>query len=221
MYYSSQTIHDTVKITKVVIDTVRASSKDSMELLYKVDAFYNNAWLKLIVAGTITFTVIGIAIPVYIQSYQNKKLKLSEDRLKANIKLEVEFALKGLQTNFEKNSESNLKKLRTEIYGCLYHVQGVQMWIQKNYSSAFRDFCKAIINYIDATETAQLESALFGLKQSLSHCTKTDVNETLKSMNLTFEKIVAKISLLERTDNYPSDIMTIYNSLKENNLPKS
>jgi cytochrome c biogenesis factor len=178
---------DTIRVTKVIIDTIRSSSKDSMELIYKVDAFYNNSWSKLVLGITIVFSIIGIVIPLYIQYYQKKILKLNEEKLRADIKNETEKALTELQKNFETTTEIRLHKLRTEIYGCLYHVQGVQMSIQNLNPKAVRDFSKAILRYIEASDTINdhnalnnIENAFSGLKITLKKCDKKSVDECYK-----------------------------------------
>ncbi len=75
---------------KVLAQSIDNTSKDIIDLVTKVDSFYNNAWQKLIIVGTVAFAIIGIALPLIIQWYQKKALSLSEELLKKEIESQVQ-----------------------------------------------------------------------------------------------------------------------------------
>ena len=58
---------------------------DTLEIINRIDQFYDSAWDKLIIIGTISFGIVGIVVPLIIQWYQKKSLKLSEENLKTEI----------------------------------------------------------------------------------------------------------------------------------------
>ena len=70
---------------QTILDTVRTSSSNGLDILEKVDTFYNNAWNKLIIVGSVAITIVGIVVPLIIQWYQKRTLKLSEELLKKSI----------------------------------------------------------------------------------------------------------------------------------------
>jgi LPS O-antigen subunit length determinant protein (WzzB/FepE family) len=67
---------------KTIVKTVEKTTDNSIDLINKVDSFYNSAWDKLIIVGSIAFAIIGILVPYVIQWYQKKTLKISEELLK-------------------------------------------------------------------------------------------------------------------------------------------
>jgi len=71
--------------SEIIVRTVESSPYDAIDLINKVDAFYNNAWGKLILFGSISFAIVGIIVPLLIPLYQQRTLKLSEDLLKNEI----------------------------------------------------------------------------------------------------------------------------------------
>jgi len=52
--------------------TTATQQLDSLSLLNKVDSFYNNAWLKLMVFVTFLLTFVGIVIPFLVQWVQRR-----------------------------------------------------------------------------------------------------------------------------------------------------
>ena len=65
---------------QTVIKTIEKTSDNGIELINKVDSFYNSAWDKLIIIGTFSFAIIGILVPFIIQWYQKQTLKTSHDQ---------------------------------------------------------------------------------------------------------------------------------------------
>ncbi|MES2378224.1 MAG: hypothetical protein V4553_16660 [Bacteroidota bacterium] len=212
---STQPIHDTITVTKLIVDTVRATSKDSMDLLTRMDTFYNNSWSKLIMVITIAFAIIGILIPFLIQLYQKRELKLSEDRLKEDIKKEVALALEALNISSEENIKAKLDLLTVEIYAGLYHVQAHNLLIQKDYTRSLRDYTKAILGYINSAQLDNLPSALLGVTVSLEHCTKKEADKRFSEVNYTFDKFIALISKLDKHSADVLKLVTIYGKLTD------
>lgn len=88
-----------------IINAIQDNADRSIDLIDKVDNFYNNAWNKLILFGSILFAIVGVFIPLVIQWYQKRTLKLSEETLKNNLK-------KELKTEYWPRLRNNLMKTK-------------------------------------------------------------------------------------------------------------
>ncbi len=58
---------------------------NDIDLVSKIDNFYESAWNKLIYVVSTLLAVVGVVIPLIIQYWQNKKQKRNSDDLKAEI----------------------------------------------------------------------------------------------------------------------------------------
>lgn len=76
---------------KILIDNI--PQINSLDLLQKIDSFYNNAWLKLTIFVTIVIAIAGIFIPIiinfFIQWYQKRFFVLEENKIKFELKNEI------------------------------------------------------------------------------------------------------------------------------------
>ena len=67
-----------------MIDTLRNLTQndrtfsETIDLVNKVDSFYNSAWDKLIIVGSLAFGIVGIVVPFIIQWYQKRTLELKD-----------------------------------------------------------------------------------------------------------------------------------------------
>ena len=129
-----------------------------MDLLNKMDIFYNNSWTRLIWVVTISFAIIGVFVPILVQWYQKRELKLSEDKLKKDIHTEFEKALLELKEKIEKENELQLKKLRAELRGSFYITQA-NIFATQNYpNKAVYHFMQALSNSFLAGKKANVSN---------------------------------------------------------------
>ncbi|MFD0939361.1 hypothetical protein [Pedobacter boryungensis] len=136
---------DTIRTIKTVHDTVFVNSKDSqsLDLINKVDTFYNNAWTKLAVTVTLLFIIVGIVVPLIIQWYQKKQLKLSEDRLLADISVKTSESLIQLEKNIDAKSAQSLEQLKADIVReSLDNLTKLKEEIQNEYQEALVELRK-------------------------------------------------------------------------------
>ena len=88
----------------VFLEAIQKNQIQSIDLVQKVDDFYNNAWTKLIIVISVGFTVVGIIVPLFIQWFQKRSLQASENLLK-----------KEISDNAKKIKEELLAELITKI----------------------------------------------------------------------------------------------------------
>lgn len=207
----ADTIHQ-----KIIIDTIKASSKDSMDLLNKMDGFYNNAWTKLIIFITIAFTIVGLIVPALIQWYQKNQLTLSEEKLKAEIKAEISKAIADTQKIIKENLDKEVKQLHAEIRGFGYQFQADLYRESEKYPNAVRDYVRAIKEYLESENIPRAFSILDRLKSTIKKCSKNILDTTLKS---TIKSIPEAIEDIKNTNqNEPlnkalSEIIVLYQKL--------
>lgn len=99
------------------------TNNQNYDLIEQVDAFYNNAWNKLIVIGSVLFAVVGIFVPLFIQWYQKRTLRLSEAELRSRLKQEL---LDELSTEISakfKENEKQIKMLRSAANAQIFFSQ--------------------------------------------------------------------------------------------------
>lgn len=140
---------------QTIIKTVESSSLDGIELINKVDSFYNSAWIKLIVSGSLALAVIGLLVPYLIQWYQKKNLKISEELLKRDIekqslKLKSELLNDINKTLEEKiqEFERKLEKMQASTYARAHHLQANSQSNDGHFLEAYADYCYSAQEYL-------------------------------------------------------------------------
>lgn len=118
-----------------MLQKAAAANSEALEILEKVDGFYNNAW-GMLIAST---TIFGFLIPILINlvPYFNYKT-LRKDLENKSKELEI---LKELFQ--ESNKKNNLKYAK--LNGGLFLMQG-------NILSKEREYLDAIASYLDSIE---------------------------------------------------------------------
>ncbi len=150
-----------------ILSKIPESLDYGIELINKVDSFYNSAWDKLILIGSISFAVIGLLVPFIIQWYQKKSLKVSEELLKKemesqSIKLKTEI-LEDINTTLEeriKNFENTINELNASTTAKTFHLQGNGNLNNKIYTSALVDYFVAAKNYLIGNDYLNLQIVL-------------------------------------------------------------
>lgn len=164
-----------------------------MDLLNKMDIFYNNSWTRLIWVVTISFAIIGVFVPILVQWYQKRELKLSEDKLKKDIHTEFEKALLELKEKIEKENELQLKKLRAELRGSFYITQA-NIFATQNYpNKAVYHFMQALSNSFLAGKKANVSNIFEPLIFNIEDSNKLDIDNTFEHHDTTFFDFLNKI----------------------------
>ncbi|MGD8785986.1 MAG: hypothetical protein PVJ60_01065 [Phycisphaerales bacterium] len=104
---------------------------NGLDVVKNVDAFYHNAWLKLIITVVLLGTLIGVVMPLIIQSIQSSSFDKTEKRLKdeiEQIKNETQVSIQRevgvldckfveIQKNLENQIDKKARFNRAEFYG--------------------------------------------------------------------------------------------------------
>jgi len=83
-----------------------------IDLIAKVDSFYNSAWNKLIIVGSVAFAIVGVIVPFVIQWYQKRTLKLSEEIMKKEFSEHKKILKEEIYKEVAHEIENKFEKLK-------------------------------------------------------------------------------------------------------------
>lgn len=187
-----------------------------LEVLEKLDAFYTNAWEKLIIYNTVFLALIGIIIPLIIQWWQTRNLKIREEVLKlelndlfADKSKELEDKILGVidekfKTEIEK-IEKKVERIKSELRGTQFHLQAniLDSDKEKMVSLVF-----AAEHYIDGEDFANLMTILSMLKESITKITKEDISNMLAE-KADLDALIKKLDEMENSGPFVRVVMEI------------
>lgn len=167
-----------------MIKAIQDNTDKSIDLIEKVDNFYNNAWSKLVLFGSVLFVIVGVFIPLVIQWYQNRTLKLSEETLKNHLKKELK---NELLVEIEKQFSENEKKLKTLNASANAKIlfSQAKFSVEKNsYKGALGEVVTASISSLECNDFRTLQELLdFLLNSCLPYLSIEEIND-LKTANV-------------------------------------
>ncbi len=183
---------------------MQEATLEIIDLIQKVDAFYNNAWNKLIIIGSVAFAIVGIIVPLLFQWYQRRTLKQSEEILKKEIseqskKIKAEILEKvsdEIKTQFAKY-ETEIKRLNASANAKTLLIQG-RLHLEKNYHHlALGDIVSASFSFIESEDYQNLQIALnFILNDCLPNLSKEEIADLKiiesNDLDLLIETLVKK-----------------------------
>lgn len=159
--------HNLTDTLYTITKAIESKSDDSIDLINKVDSFYNSAWDKLILIGSLSFAVVGIVVPFVIQWYQKKTLKLSEDLLKKEIENQTnkvkEEIIQELNNKLEekiKEYEMKINELNASTNAKAFHLQGNLNNEKGLHQYALGDYITASFDYLMCDDHQNLQTVL-------------------------------------------------------------
>jgi hypothetical protein len=211
-----------ITVTKAVGNT----ANEAIDLINNVDSFYNSAWDKLIIVGSLAFGVIGVIVPLVIQWYQKKTLKISEELLKKDIENQTLKLKSELMTEITQTLETKLKKFEEKIdkdnashNARTFHLQGNSLHNRGLTSQALGDFIIAARDYSYVEDYSNLRSILnFILEDCLPKLSQEEVMDLKISQNCDLDQVLTDI---EKRDDKGVFIQTLRDiRLKLTKIPK-
>lgn len=175
---------------------------ETIDLITQVDSFYNSAWDKLILVGAVSFAIIGVLIPIIIQWYQNKSLKISEDLLKSEIEnqtLKLQNEILEIVRNELKAElaafEDNIRKIEAGNTARACHLQALFNLNREIYPLAYSDFVKAASYYLSCKDYGNLQTVLnVILDQCIKQLSKQDIEDLKLTNDCDLEDFLDKLS---------------------------
>ncbi len=183
----------------------RTKHKEYMEIINQVNEFYNSAWEKLIIIGTVAFGIIGVGLPLLIQWYQKKSLYLSEEKIKNHFNSEVSALKDSIREDVKiilaeeiEKFEVKVTKMANGLDAKVFHLQAQNLLDKDEYVSSLGDFVEACAFYLNAEEFNNVQAVLDTIDEiHLKHVTKKEIenNKITHSMNL--HELIVKIKKAE------------------------
>lgn len=170
-------------VIKLLVFFVKTQD-DTIDVIEKVDNFYNNAWSKLILFGSILFALVGIFVPLVINWFQKRTLKFSEDSLRLKLKAELQTELEELINEKFDANEKKFKILNASANSKILFSQA-KFSIEKNsYKSALGELVTASFFSIECEDFKSLQEILdFILNSCLPFLSIEEIND-LKTANV-------------------------------------
>jgi hypothetical protein len=208
-------------------NTIILDINDAINLIEKIDSFYNNAWNKLIIVVSIAITIVGVVVPFFVQWYQKRVMRQNEIALKKEmelqilkIKAEIEADIIKKMEEKNKENESKLKRIHASLNAKFFHLQANNN-IQKNdFKGAIGDLIIAATDYLFCKDNQNLRRVLNIITTGcLPKLSRQEVDEIKISTGNDLDLL---ITLLEKNDKekiYTDNIREI--KVKLNNLPKT
>lgn len=157
----------------MILPTVTA-----IEILEKVDAFYNSAWNKLIIAASVLIAVIGIVIPILINWWQSRTLKIREEAIRAEFSIQLKKYKKQIRKEMEERSKKELDKLTGKIDRKIAFTEAGTFFIQANNFFSQNRFKRALHSYLIAAKNIICSDTLTNISK-----TNDRIVETLKKVH--------------------------------------
>lgn len=183
--------------TEVVPSPPIKPLNETLEILTKVNEFYDSAWSKLIFLLAGAFAVLGVIMPFVIQYFQNKSIKASEKELESKMNLQLIELKNTLKEDFSKvidekileyknDFELKIEKINANANGSSFHAQGNVNHDKKNYKEATRDYFYAIDSYIICEDYINLKAVIAGVLFCIDNLSKDDIDylENVLSIDL-------------------------------------
>ncbi len=214
-----------------IIDSLKTIVQDvtteSIDLIQKVDSFYNSAWNKLVLVGAVAFAVVGVVVPVIFQWYQQRTIKLSEELLKKDISEQanrikaeiIKSVSEEINTQLGKNKEE-LKKLNASANAKTFLLQG-KLNLEKRYHSlALGDTVSASFNFIESEDYQNLQIALnLILNDCLPNISKEEINDLKINPTCDLDLLITELTKADDRGVFQTIIQDI--RLKMTKLPKT
>jgi len=184
-----------------VLSKMAPPVNETLEILEKVNNYYDSAWNKLIITGSVIIAVVGVVVPLLIQWWQKKNIQLSEEALDVKMKDKFSALQVKLKDEIRAEYQSEITRLGLEVKKYKAEAKANAMFLQaasnfdlRKYKIALGDFSTACNLFITATEWLGVQDCLINIHACLENITKKDYEEYLRVNNVDLSKILKIIN---------------------------
>lgn len=192
---------------------------ETLTILEKVNSFYSGAWLQLVIYTTVMFTIIGILIPILVQFYQRRVLKLEKDSLERIIKEEIDDIGKNINTLISdevSRQSSKIEKRINSAEGGNFHIQGNYYLDKKWYGIALSSLAIAGKSYIDADDELNLGRIIKSITNNcLPNMYSGNFNGVFKDNEKKVQELLSALKKYDVNGRYSDRINGMVNALEE------
>lgn len=184
-------------IVKIIHDTIYVASKGNqvspIELLEKIDNFYNESWVTLLWVLAAGLGVVGILFPFIQQRRQERQNDINIDKLNKEFKIELvatkdELKLKfrkeveNIRTELEKTINDEIEnlvstKINPPLSGAIasvYYVDAVRLIDNEEYEGAFENLLSAANSFLMANQKNNTRLMVNEISSIIDHLDDVD-----------------------------------------------
>jgi hypothetical protein len=159
---------------------------DPLDVLNKVDAFYNSAWEKLIFFAGILVAMVGIIIPILFNWLQNRTLRIHESTIKNELENDFAKKLKEVEKTLTESVETKMSEklkgiefnieIKNQIaQGGIFLLQGARNFRDGIFKQAVLDYCNSGTCYLHANDLITLLRINKAIPVTIAKLSKADL----------------------------------------------
>jgi len=157
---------------KYIHDTVFSKGENAYDLVYKIDAMYQNAWNKLIIYGAIISAIVTLIVPWWLTRIRNKAESLDRKLYNAVQEEKISELKKELNKEFDSKISLELDKYNKDVERQIATLKAVHFYLLADSHLAKQDNQYAFVNFITALRYALFAKDLGNVKSILLKTTK-------------------------------------------------
>ncbi|UPZ16606.1 hypothetical protein [Flavobacterium humidisoli] len=174
------------------LDQIEKSDYKSVDVIEKVNDFYDKSWNRLIAFLGLAGSIILIVIPyIQIRTYDDKinaktnELTSFTNRKVAELELKItnfhKEQFEQLRNEITLSQEELNKNINNEVEylkALIFALRGMVSLNDKNYDMYFRQYTVALNLFIGLNKTSDIEGILKAINKSINRCIKQEIKIT-------------------------------------------
>jgi len=201
---------------------------DTLKILESIHNFYDSAWDKLVIFGTLLVAIVGILIPIVVLYAQRLMYKVEENKMKNELQIKMTEVKNTLENSVEekfKNLSETLNKKIDDVEksskGSVCLMQGNFYLSNRSYSTATLSYIASVNNFLETTDQRNLQTALEMLTATFSYLYEKDIEDS-EIIVEKFDAVIKKLHQKDTEGQYSKYIEKLSKSMKEarNRKPK-
>lgn len=168
-------------IIQTVRDTVYIKGADALDILNKTNDFYDSAWNKLIIGATTICIVAGGFIPLLVNWYQQRIIKMEGDKLIKEMQDKMNVSLNEYSSLLIPTLNKKMRLIEDRAIGFNFHNEGLIYRQTKYYNNAFFPLLQAINSFIMCEYYDNVENSIINIEILTNHITKSGIDKAISS----------------------------------------
>ena len=193
----------------------------ALEILDKVNSFYELSFNHLLYLGAGIITIFGVIVPYGISYLQKRQIKIKQDELEKILVEKVNILLaeakSSLEEQFKKELEETNNKMREAIFlmdGKAHQLQAAILESNKSFGECVKHSCYAINGYAQGNKERGAKRVIDLLLTRMGMLNKKLLDADSK-ITSDFDDCIKILEKKYGTDQYADEIMLLKGALAE------
>jgi len=199
---------------------------DITSFINMVDAFYNNAFNRLLLWGALLIAFLAIIMPILLQwlsqKYQSSEYIKMENDLRNKLTEMIEIKTKSMEENNRKIIKDELIPLEKKVHysvGITFHNLGVSLFKEERKIEAMGCYIRATHEQIDADCEMDIKILLDNIEGAYSSTASTYENLfEFKNLKKDIEELISEIENKYGKAKYYDEIQKIRKAIDKKPL---